>query len=182
MMRLVMLLVILFVVGIVMFGKNPIKELQKEQLKYGKDPLERATNLYIEKQGGVPDAPKDTSVAKPDENLYEGGSEVLVPSNTAGTQATTTQAKPAPLQTDSYYPPIVGGNNVDAQQPAPASRGAYSDVVRLRSGQEISFDRARVFAVGSDGKKTPLPDGKYTLEDGRSVVVSGGKQIFQSDN
>lgn len=42
------------------------------------------------------------------------------------------------------------------------------------SGTDIAND-AQVYTVDADNNQTPLPDGTYTLEDGRTFSVVGGK-------
>ena len=45
-----MLIIVVFAVLMVMFGNNPLEKLRQEQEKYGRDPLAREINKFIEKQ------------------------------------------------------------------------------------------------------------------------------------
>ena len=42
-------------------------------------------------------------------------------------------------------------------------------------------DGAEVYIVNEEGEKIPLPDGDYTLEDGRTLTIAEGGKISTSD-
>ena len=42
-------------------------------------------------------------------------------------------------------------------------------------------DGAEVYIVNEEGEKIPLPDGDYTLEDGRTMTIADGGKISKSD-
>ena len=42
-------------------------------------------------------------------------------------------------------------------------------------------DGAEVYIVNEEGEKIPLPDGDYTLEDGRTLTIADGGKISKSD-
>ena len=42
-------------------------------------------------------------------------------------------------------------------------------------------DGAEVYIVNEEGEKIPLPDGDYTLEDGRTMTIAEGGKISTSD-
>ena len=178
-MRFIMIIIVALVVAMVMFGKNPVKEMQKQAIemrkKYGSDPLTQETNMYIErkrKESGVsslPSAPANTKVAPPDDGTPEPDDGVLIknrPNNDLLQPAT---------RNDGYYPPIVGsgvgaGGNAATQ---PSAEGGQ----KLRSGQPISFNGTSVYAVDKYGNKTSLPDGTYTLDDGSTIKVQAGHNV-----
>ena len=190
-MRFIILIVVALVMAFVMFGRNPIKELQQQELerrkKYGADPVTQQTNMYIEQQkyqsGGA--LPRSNAVAAPDGTIPDAGDNVMVKTTSDGvvinppTKDNSSQEIPSPLlsepTTNGYYPPIIGGAS-----PKTIQDNAIADGLRLRSGQKLSFDGMNVYAVDKAGNKTPLPDGNYTLYDGSEIVVRGGRRILNS--
>ena len=42
-------------------------------------------------------------------------------------------------------------------------------------------DGSEVYIVNEEGEKIPLPDGDYTLEDGRTMTIADGGKISKSD-
>lgn len=199
-MNLLVLLLAIILAGFLMFGKNPIREFQKEQKvlisRYGKDDLTIKTNLYIEQQkkaassgffsggerkGGV------ASVA-PAENLYgvEGEGEIVIqqtdPSGQQPSSPTTSAglsmppvAMRSPAKSSNYYPPIVSEGNVPSADKKPLV--LTGNETRLRSGQIISFQGILVYMVDQFGDRSPLPDGDYNLQDGGFIKVRGGHRV-----
>lgn len=181
-MRFIMIIIIALVVAMVMLGKNPVKEMQKQAIemrkKYGSDPLTQETNMYIERKrnesgvGSLPSAPANTKVAPPDDGTPEPDNGVLIKDK-------TNDDLPQPAtKNDGYYPPIVGsgvgaGGNVVTQ---PIAEGGQ----KLRSGQPISFDGTSVYSVDKYGNKASLPDGTYTLDDGSTIKVHAGHNVRNS--
>jgi len=68
------------------------------------------------------------------------------------------------------------------EEPATASATASNfSTIKLQDGTEISIPEGGDLAVGTEvysideaGNQTPLADGDYVLEDGRTITVSGG--------
>jgi hypothetical protein len=190
-MRFIILIVVALVMAFVMFGRNPIKELQQQELerrkKYGADPVTQQTNMYIEQhkyQSGAGVLPRSNSVAAPDGTIPDAGDNVMVKTTSDGVvinpplKDNSSQEVPQILPsspTGSYYPPIIGGAS-----PKTIQDNAIADSSKLRSGQQLSFDGMNVYAVDKAGNKTPLPDGNYTLYDGSEIVVHGGRRILNS--
>jgi len=190
-MRFIMIIVVALVMAFVMFGRNPIKELQQQELerrkKYGADPVTQQTNMYIEQQKyqtGAGALPPSNTVAAPDGTIPDEGDNVMVKPMDNGvvinppTKDNSLQEVPAILPsspTGSYYPPIIGGTSLKTIQD-----NAIADSSKLRSGQQLSYEGTAVFAVDKNGKKTPLPDGNYTLYDGSEITVHGGRRILNS--
>lgn len=172
-MRFIMIIIVALVMAMVMFGKNPVKEMQQKAIemrkKYGSDPLTQETNIYIEKQkrqtpvsvGGIGRAGVAPAEGVPNADVVKDG--LSRPSTGGG-----------------YYPPVVVDNNHETAGGA-IEQGAVS-VNKLRSGQAIAFEGMNVYAVGKDGKKTQLPDGKYTLYDGDMIEIYGGRRILTGGN
>lgn len=187
MMRLVMIVIIGLVMAMVMFGRNPIKEMQQQELarraKYGADPLTRETNMYIEQKqnegrfSGL-STPKNTQVAPPDDGTPEPEDGTLVKQNDSTTTAEpagNNLPTPSTANSGSYYPPIVDSVS-GSQKPL-----SISSMNKLRSGQPIAFDGMEVFAIDSAGKRTLLPDGNYTLYDGSKIEILGGRRVTVPD-
>ena len=78
--------------------------------------------------------------------------------------------------TDNYYPPIVSSMNAASTSAAPQAVLTGKEV-KLRSGQIIIFEGVYVYTVNTSGGRVAMPDGEYILQDGGSILVSGGKNI-----
>lgn len=230
------LLLTLPVLGLLLFGKNPIREYQKQQAeimeRYGKDELTIKANIYAEHKknsmfgGGVPpsdmtekdmkaaiqssSSPIDPEyrlrplispetdkspslfgatttarVAQPDRDFPDAisGSVEIIQRPDSDPLALQSNSVPpsgtAPVQKDSYYPPLVTEYKEKvAQKPKVILTGKEA---KLRSGQVIIFEGISVYYVDASGGKTVMPDGRYTLEDGRNITVSGGVNVASRD-
>jgi len=159
-----MIIIVALVLALVMFGKNPVKEMQQKaaemRKKYGSDPLTQETNMFIEKKqkesgsgswtsggDGTKVAPADAVGADVSKNGYAPKDELSRPA--------------VSRSSGGYYPPLVGSGDVGKGKNSEPSGAKIEN--KLRSGQEIEFDGVKVYAVDKAGNKTALPDGKYTL-------------------
>ena len=201
--RWVLLLIMGLVMALVMFGRNPMKEMQQKVIalrkKYGSDAVTQETNIYIEQQkrqsgglglpstnvappdteAGIPDAGNEIFIKQVDDGIVvdDKGKNAAKPSvtNTTIPPATTSYTPPAyTTPKKSYYPPVIDGNAPSLTAP---KLSALESNKTLRSGQRIEFSGMYVYAIGADGAKTPLPDGIYTLYDGTQIKVRAGKRI-----
>jgi hypothetical protein len=176
-MRFIILLIVVLVGAFIFFGKNPVKEMQKQAIemrkKYGSDPLSQETNIFIEKRrietgGGA--VLRSNTVAPPDDGNLDSAKPpvdgMVVKGNSDGELPSAGKNLVRP-QSGGYYPPIVGSSATDGGK-------------KLRSGQPIAFDGTAVYSVDKMGRKTLLPDGTYTLYDGSSIEIHGGRRISTS--
>lgn len=81
-----------------------------------------------------------------------------------------------PVNENNYYPPIVPDKNTIIATSAPPAVLTGREA-RLRSGQVIIFERTSVYTIDASGGRVSMPDGEYTLQDGSTILVSGGKNI-----
>lgn len=207
-MRFLMFLGIILVVGILVFGGNPLREFQEKQKgllkKYGSDDLIIRTNLYLEQQqnsgsvmvgGGTSAEPtNETSMIK---SIKSSGNPDYVPKDIPS-DAVVKIAKPDEEEDD--YVGIEVNKNIEAEAAKQMAKinNYYPPIVgqvepqqvqkpivftgkepKLRSGQVIAFDGTWVYLVDQYGNKKTMPDGTYNLQDGSRIVVSNGRSMLR---
>ncbi len=115
-----------------------------------------------------PSAPA-VKVAQPDDQFEDNSLNVEV---TQQQDPNAVVSKKEAMAKD-YYPPIVGA-------PVAAPTGQLATFTgrepKLRSGQIIAYEGSSVFLVDQYGRKTILPDGSYTLNDGSELIVTNGRR------
>ena len=174
-MRWQFLIIIVPVVLLVMFGKNPYKEEQERWRKYGDDPLVATINMHNEQRdkeaagwfgmgGAAIEQPKSN---RPSPDLMDPDLSGLHVDDGVKTGGVTS------VESGDYYPPIA--KSTPEQPPVDVTK--TSPATSLRSGQRIWFNDMAVYTVDAAGKTISLPDGDYTLIDGSNMTVQGGKRV-----
>lgn len=208
-MRVLMLVGIFVVIALVAFGKNPLREFQREQRelmeKHGTDELSVVTSLYIEKKqnkggafGGDGSAPASESGMI--NSIKSSASSGSVDVDSAVSSAVKVAKPDEEFPEDNYV--SVGviskldsmGNKKPEKDsdyyPPLAGKSVVAHVSqqpmaltgkepRLRSGQMIAFEGTSVFLVDSNGNKSIMPDGTYNLQDGDSLIVNNGRSMLK---
>jgi hypothetical protein len=208
-MRFLMFLGIIFVVGMLVFGGNPLREFQarqKEMLKkYGSDELTIRTNLYLEQQqnsgsgmlgGGAPSEPtNETSMIN---SIKSSGTADYVAKDIPS-DAIVKVAKPDDEEEDYVGIEVNKSTEAEAAKQIAKTSNYYPPIVgqidpqqaqqkpivltgkepKLRSGQVIAFEGTFVYLVDQYGNRKTMPDGTYNLQDGSTIVVTNGRSMLR---
>lgn len=79
----------------------------------------------------------------------------------------------ATLITTIAAAPYAVSANEAAKTAEPAAVSA-SATTEMKDGSKLEVIGDKAELIGKDGKKTPAPDGEYTLKDGSKITTKGG--------
>ncbi|MGE0754301.1 MAG: hypothetical protein AB7L92_03980 [Alphaproteobacteria bacterium] len=199
----------ILVIGMVMFGNNPVEEARKkEEEKYKgiDDPLIRAITEHHEEspfsagsgngmdEYGRPERVMPSYMYAPNSNT---GNSVYNGNIISKEQAAPVQEQPK-TRPGFYPPPPLQKNRTQqrntTQQPyykpaAPATDNYMQQPepprsdghMYLRSGQRLAYSGHYVYSVDENGQRRSLPDGNYTTKNGVEIMVRGGRKIIASN-
>lgn len=194
----------LFVVLMVAFGRNPVEEAHEKRAAAlaGKDPLIEAIEEHNKLQGGgtvmqnTPYNPgynqgyNQINTGMPNNNgfpsyLQQRGGNPYANANPYRTQQMPVTATPAPDQNSYYPPPPLPANSslpphsdIRMDKAVPYLNLSGDDGMHLAGGQKIGFVGTKAYTVDAHGKPVPLPDGKYAMYDGRvTITIRNGHKV-----
>lgn len=179
------ILIVVILIVMVMFGRNPVEEARKaEEEKYKgiNDPLIRAITEYHEEsdplkngRGNGLDESGRRQKAMPAYMYSNGKYNAARPTPRPATGQQPTQ------RNNGYYPPAPLPNNNTGSQPS-GQGGVFQPQselhMYLNGGQRLAFAGTNVYYLDANGKEQPLPDGKYTTANGLEMLIADGKKVL----
>ncbi len=181
-----------FVILMVLFGKNPIEEERAEREKKRKgldDPLIEAITEYnktnpsgrntpsIDRKAGTSGSGQRYPNYMMPPNYSRKTQQPAVaplpqqPSALPGENPNKTYYPPPPVQDDSVREPTMG-------TPGKPRSDAH---LFLRSGQQLAFRGTKVYYQAGNGELKRLPDGRYQTGDGLELFVQDGRKTIESN-
>lgn len=199
----VVLIAAVLLVLMVMFGRNPVQEMQDRKAKgFTGDPLVDKIKAYNdEKSHGLGGTGPAGSLFTGNANGIRTGmpnqnpTTMNNPNGYGNPGAPDGRTNPNYGNQDSYYPPSSDATSPQQQQQQqqqwrqPSRPGQIAPqsmlfppnapMFYLGSGQPIRIAGTSVYTVNAQGYAIPMPDGRYPMFNGKlDMVVRGGKKIM----
>lgn len=190
---------VIFMIVLVMFGRNPGEESRKRKEEAAKDP--NALIHAIEKhntKGRMPQVgdsmsnilnfgdkkappaplpgtpyPQDNTAMPPQHapNYNRMQNTYRRPGNAYPNAQNPSPGNTEPKGDDSYYPP-------PANTPSSRFMPQSSLTPELENGKTVRFLGSKAYALDARGNLAPMPDGVYKMKDSPvTVVIRGGRKI-----